>query len=110
MAENLLQGKGFRVEEKVPTDGIMGIYTLIADKETFGEDAGSYRVLSREMAELRLAEIPAIIIKLNETSKVGTFVKSMVYHCDSAAGVGRAYGAEPHRHGDGAAEWGRALL
>lgn len=76
IAAKLLQGKGFRVEEKVPTDGIMGIYTLIADKETFGEDAGTYQVLSREMAELRLSEIPAII-KLNETSKVGTFAKSM---------------------------------
>jgi hypothetical protein len=74
--ENLLQGQGFHVEEKVPTDGIMGTYTLIADKETFGENAGTYQVLSREMAELRLAEIPAII-KLNETSKVGTFAKSM---------------------------------
>jgi hypothetical protein len=54
----------------------MGIYTLTADKETFGEDAGTYQVLSREMAELRLSEVPAII-KLNETSKVGTFAKSM---------------------------------
>ncbi len=72
----LLTGQGFRVEEQVPTDGIMGTYTLIADKETFGEDAGTYQVLSREMAELRLAEIPAII-KLNETSKAGTFVKSV---------------------------------
>ena len=76
VAENLLQGKGFHVEEKVPTDGVMGTYTLIADKETFGEDAGTYQVLSREMAELRLSEIPAII-KLNETSKTGTFVKAM---------------------------------
>jgi hypothetical protein len=72
----LLQGQGFHVEEKVPTDGVMGTYTLIADKDTFGEDAGTYQVLSREMAELRLAEIPAII-KLDETSKVGTFAKSM---------------------------------
>jgi hypothetical protein len=74
--EKLLQGKGFRVDEKVPTDGVMGVYTLVADKETFGEDAGTYQVLSREMAELRLSEVPAII-KLNETSKVGTFAKSM---------------------------------
>jgi hypothetical protein len=72
----LLPGKGFRVKEQVPTDGIMGTYTLIADKETFSEDAGSYQLRSREMLELRLAEIPAII-KLNETSKTGTFVKAM---------------------------------
>ena len=71
----LLTGQGFRVEKKVPTDGIMGTYTLIADKETFGKDAGTYQVRSREMLELRLAEIPAII-KLNETSKIGTFAKS----------------------------------
>ena len=76
IAPKLLQGKGFRVEEKVPTDGVMGTYTLRADKETFGEDAGTYQVRSREMAELRLSEVPAII-KLNETSKVGTFAKSM---------------------------------
>jgi len=72
----LLTGKGFHMEEKVPTDGVMGTYTLIADKETFGEDAGTYQVRSREMLELRLAEIPAIV-KLDETSKTGTFVKSM---------------------------------
>jgi hypothetical protein len=71
----LLTGKGFRVEQKVPTDGVMGTYTLIADKETFGEDAGTYQLHSREMLELRLAEIPAII-KLKETSKAGTFVKA----------------------------------
>ncbi len=74
--ENLLHGKGFHVQEKVPTDGVMGTYTLIADKQTFGEYAGTYQVRSREMAELRLSEIPAII-KLNETSKTGTFVKAM---------------------------------
>lgn len=72
----LLTGQGFRVEKKVPTDGVMGTYTLIADKETFGENAGTYQVRSREMAELRLSEIPAII-KLDETSRTGTFVKAM---------------------------------
>jgi hypothetical protein len=72
----LLKGQGFRVETKVPTDGIMGTYTLIADKETFGEDAGTYEVRSREMLELRLSEIPAII-KLDETSKTKTFVTAM---------------------------------
>src|SRR2546426_11727105 len=51
----LLMGKRFRVEEKVPTDGVMGTYTLVADKETFGKDAGTYQVRSREMLELRLA-------------------------------------------------------
>ena len=77
IAENLLQGKGFYVDERVPTDGVMGIYTFIADKDTFGEDAGTYHVLSREMAELRLAELPAIV-KLDETSKTEAFAKAMV--------------------------------
>lgn len=72
----LLKGKGFHVEEKVPTDGVMGIYTITADKATFGEDAGVYQVRSRELLELRLAEIPAIL-QLNDTSKLGTFAKSM---------------------------------
>ncbi len=72
----LLQGKGFQVEDKVPTDGVMGVYTITADKDTFGENAGAYQVRSRELLELRLAEIPAIV-QLNETSKLGTFAKSM---------------------------------
>ncbi len=73
----LLTGKGFHVANKVPTDGVMGTYTIDADKQTFGADAGTYQVRSRELLELRLAEIPAII-KLNETSKTGVFAKSMV--------------------------------
>ena len=76
VAAKLLTGKGFRVADTVPTDGIMGTYTLTADKNPFGENAGTYQVRSREMLELRLAEIPAIV-KLDETSKTGAFVKSM---------------------------------
>ncbi|MGE0821180.1 MAG: hypothetical protein AB7G75_06995 [Candidatus Binatia bacterium] len=72
----LLKGKGFRVEQKVPTDGVMGTYTITADKATFGEDAGVYQVRSRELLELRLAEVPAIV-QLNDTSKLGTFAKAM---------------------------------
>src|SRR5215470_10461126 len=76
VAAPLLHGKGFQVEDKVPTDGAMGVYTITADKATFGEDAGAYQVRSRELLELRLAEIPAIM-ELNDTSKLGTFAKSM---------------------------------
>lgn len=76
VSASLLKGKGFHVEEKVPTDGVMGTYTIIADKATFGEDAGAYQVRNRELLELRLAEIPAII-ELNEVSKTGVFAKSM---------------------------------
>jgi hypothetical protein len=54
----------------------MGTYTIKADAETFHEDAGTYQVRSRELLVLRLAEIPAIV-KLDETSKTGTFAKSL---------------------------------
>jgi len=73
----LLTGQGFRVAEMVPTDGVMGTYTIDADRQTFGNDAGTYYVRSRELLEIRLAEIPAII-KLDETSKTETFAKGMV--------------------------------
>lgn len=72
----LLTGQGFHVAEMVPTDGVMGTYTINADKKTFGADAGTYQVRSRELLEIRLEEIPAII-KLDETSKTGVFAKSM---------------------------------
>ncbi len=76
VSASLLKGKGFHVEENVPTDGVMGIYTIKADAATFHEDAGSYQVRSRELLELRLAEIPAIL-ELNAVSKTGVFAKSM---------------------------------
>jgi hypothetical protein len=48
VSANLLKGKGFHVDAKVPTDGVMGIYTIQADAATFHGDAGTYRVRSRE--------------------------------------------------------------
>jgi hypothetical protein len=72
----LLKGKGFHVDDKVPTDGVMGIYTIKADAETFHGDAGTYQVRSCELLELHLSEIPAIV-QLTEVSKTGTFVKSL---------------------------------
>jgi hypothetical protein len=74
--KELLTGKGVRVEDKVLTDGVMGIYTIHADAETFGDDAGTYQVRGRELFLVRMAELPAII-QLNETSKTGTFAKSL---------------------------------
>jgi len=73
---NLLKGKGFQVNQNVPTDGVMGTFTLTADAATFPEYAGTYQVRSGELFRIRLAEIPAIE-KLNEMSKVGVFAKSM---------------------------------
>src|SRR5262245_22965047 len=45
----LLSGQGFHVAEMVPTDGVMGTYTIVADQQTFGADAGTYYVRSREL-------------------------------------------------------------
>jgi len=66
VSASLLKGQGFRVDDKVPTDGVMGVFTIKADATTFGEDAGTYQVRSRELLQIRLAEIPAIE-KLDET-------------------------------------------
>jgi hypothetical protein len=71
-----LRGAGFRVDDKVPTDGVMGIYTIRTDAATFHEDAGAYQVRGRELLEIRLAEMPAIV-KLNETGKTAAFTKAM---------------------------------
>ncbi len=71
-----LRGKGFQVGESVPTDGAFGLFTIKATADVFHEDAGTYQVRSRDLLELRLAEVPAII-KLDEVSKTGTFVKAM---------------------------------
>jgi hypothetical protein len=76
VSPRLLTGKGFQVDDKVPTDGAMGTFTIRAAANVFREDAGTYQVRSRELLELRLAEIPAIL-KLDEVSKTGTFVKAM---------------------------------
>jgi hypothetical protein len=76
VAPRLLRGKGFQVDEKVPTDGAMGIFTIRASADVFRENAGTYQVRGRELLELRLAEVPAIV-KLQEVSKTGTFVKAM---------------------------------
>ena len=40
--EKLLTGPGVRVENRVPTDGVMGTFTVYADAATYGENAGTY--------------------------------------------------------------------
>ena len=47
--QTLLRGKGVRVEDKVPTDGVMGTFTIHADADVYGEDAGTYQVRGREI-------------------------------------------------------------
>ncbi len=74
--KKLLTGKGVRIENKVPTDGVMGTFTIHADADTYHENAGTYQVRGRELFTIRMGELPAIV-KLEETSKTGTFVKSV---------------------------------
>ena len=74
--QELLRGEGVRVEDEVPTDGVMGLFTLHADAETYHEHAGTYEVRGSELFTIRMGELPAIIA-LENTSKTGTFMKSL---------------------------------
>jgi hypothetical protein len=74
--EKFLTGPGARVESQVPTDGVMGTFTLHADAATYHDDAGTYQVRGRELFLIRMGELPAIK-QLEETSKTGTFVKAV---------------------------------
>jgi hypothetical protein len=76
VSEKSLTGPGVRVEPKVPTDGVMGTFTIHADAATYHEDAGTYQVRGRELFLIRMGELPAIR-QLEETSKTGTFVKAV---------------------------------
>src|SRR5260221_1464613 len=60
LPESALSGPGFHVERKVPTNGAMGQYTIVADASVFHNDAGTYRIESLDLLKIRLSEIPAI--------------------------------------------------
>ena len=75
ISETRLRGEGFRVEERVPTDGVMGTYLIETDASVLGEDAGTYQVQGRELLLIRLSEIPALI-ELERTSKTEAFAKA----------------------------------
>jgi hypothetical protein len=57
LPESALSGPGFHVERKVPTNGAMGQYTIVADASVFQDDAGTYRVESLDLLKLHLSEI-----------------------------------------------------
>ena len=66
---SLLSGEGFRVQEQVPTDGLMAHFTIHSD-------VGTFQANSIEMLRIRVAEIPAIM-ELNKTSKTKVFAQSV---------------------------------
>jgi hypothetical protein len=65
----LLKGKGFHVDEEVPTDGLTAHFTLRSDVGTFKADG-------LEMLRIRVAEIPAIV-ELTQTSKTKVFTQAL---------------------------------
>jgi hypothetical protein len=69
VAATLISGDGFRVNDQVPTDGLMAHFTIQSD-------VGVFPANSEEMLKVRVAEIPAII-ELNKTSKTKVFAQSV---------------------------------
>jgi hypothetical protein len=63
---DLLQGKRFVVEEKVPTDGFLMRFTIRSD-------FGTFIASSPEMAKTRITEIDALD-RLEQVSKSGAFI------------------------------------
>src|SRR5579864_9217590 len=75
LPESALSGPGFHVERKVPTNGAMGQYTIVADASVFHNDAGTYRIESLDLLKIRLSEIPAIA-QLDNVSNTAQFAKA----------------------------------
>ena len=69
LSANLLQGKRYRVEETVPTDGFLMKFTIVSD-------FGTFIARSPDMVETRITEIDAID-RLEEVSKSGAFVAGL---------------------------------
>src|SRR5262245_46972916 len=66
---SLLSGPGFHVGRRVPTDGLMGHFTI-------NSNVGVFHPVSVEMLRIRVAEIPAII-ELTKTSKSKVFAQAL---------------------------------
>jgi hypothetical protein len=76
LPESALSGPGFHVERRVPTNGAMGQYTIVADASVFHNDAGTYHVESLDLLKIRLSEIPAIA-QLETISKTDVFANAL---------------------------------
>ena len=73
---SMQSGNGYYLGQQVPTNGAMGQYTIIANADVFGKDAGTYRVESLDLLKIRLSEIPAIA-QLENISETGVFAKAL---------------------------------
>jgi hypothetical protein len=72
-----LSGPGFNVQPQAPTNGAMGQYTIVANSDVFGDDAGTYYVESLDLLKIRLSEIPAIAA-LDGMSTSSVFANALV--------------------------------
>lgn len=66
---SMISGPLFHVDDEVPTDGLMGHYTLRSEY-------GTFRVAGRELLRIRIAELPAIQ-QLNKVSNSQEFLDAM---------------------------------
>ncbi|MGA7877725.1 MAG: hypothetical protein WCA08_18845 [Desulfoferrobacter sp.] len=66
---NMISGPLFHVDDEVPTDGLMGHYTLRSEY-------GTFVVPGRELLRIRIAELPAIQ-QLNKVSNSQEFLDAM---------------------------------
>ena len=73
---NMQSGNGYYLGQQVPTNGAMGQYTIIANSDVFGNDAGTYQVESLDLLKIRLSEIPAIA-QLDNVSSTAVFAKAV---------------------------------
>jgi hypothetical protein len=69
LAPDMLSGPLFKVDGQVPTDGLMGHFTLRSE-------LGTFVVPGRELLRIRIAELPAIQ-QLNGMSKSQVFVEAL---------------------------------
>jgi hypothetical protein len=80
---DMLAGPLFKVDDEVPTDGLMGRFTLRSE-------LGTFVVVGRELVRIRIAELPAIQ-QLNNMSKSRVFLdalgKAAVKPIESAANI-----------------------
>src|SRR6266436_2126101 len=76
LSPSALSGPGFSVQPQVPTNGVMGQYTVVADATVFRGDAGSYYIQSLDMLKIRLSEVPAIA-QLENMSETDVFAKAL---------------------------------
>jgi hypothetical protein len=65
----MLSGPLYKVDDEVPTDGLMGHFTLTSE-------LGTFVVVGRELLRIRIAELPAIQ-QLNNMSKSQVFLEAL---------------------------------